>query len=285
MKKTYYEMLGVAPDATLEEIRNAAKRLVEKYHPSKYPGNPQAEARFKQIKSMYAILADAKKRSAYDTSLGIPHIPVVETAITVHSPKTECHQIPEVQKNGVLPKKNELQKKRTSPVHPLLRDEKIIYSGKVHWSVYLNPLLILFISVYLTSHQTLWEIYLSEFDFLQSRSTYVRMGLWTMMGIGILMLLHAMYIHLITQILITSRRTLAKLNLFSQRVIEISHAQFETIEVKQSPLGNLLGFGSIKMRGTKGRGIGGLKISIPCLSSPKEFEKKLLYSIKNYFEK
>lgn len=276
MKKTYYEILGVTSDATVEEIRSSAKKLVEKYHPSKYPGNLQAEARFKQIKSMYAVLADAKKRSAYDASVGL-HEASSHASLPAKIP--ELNKPPEV-------KKPEVRRKKISPVHPLLQDEKIIYLAKIHWSIYLNPLLVLFISIYLAFiNPSFLEMYVSEFDFLHSKLAYFRMGLWVMTGIGIIMLLQAFYRHLITQVMITSKRTLAKFSLFTQEISEISHAQFENIEVKQSFLGNLLGFGSIKIRGTKGRGVGGLRISIHCLSSPTEFEKKLLRSIKSYFEK
>jgi curved DNA-binding protein CbpA len=49
-KKKLYEFLGVEPEATPEEIKTAALSLAEKFHPSKYPGNPRVAARFKKIK-------------------------------------------------------------------------------------------------------------------------------------------------------------------------------------------------------------------------------------------
>ncbi|MFH0953096.1 MAG: DnaJ C-terminal domain-containing protein [Verrucomicrobiota bacterium] len=64
----YYEMLGVARNATPDTIKKAYRKLARKYHPdvSKEPG---AEARFKQINEAYEVLGDADKRARYD-SLG-----------------------------------------------------------------------------------------------------------------------------------------------------------------------------------------------------------------------
>jgi hypothetical protein len=62
---------------------------------------------------------------------------------------------------------------------------------------------------------------------------------------------------------------------------EIPHAQFEHIEIKSGLLGTLFGFGAIKMRGTKGRGVGGLTIRASYIAAPKTFEKKLMQAIRS----
>ena len=63
---TYYEILEVSREATLEEIRTAYRRLALKYHPDKNPGDKEAEDRFKQISEAYQVLADTEKRQLYD---------------------------------------------------------------------------------------------------------------------------------------------------------------------------------------------------------------------------
>jgi molecular chaperone DnaJ len=63
---TYYEILDVSRDATLEEIRTAYRRLALKYHPDKNPGDKVAEDRFKKISEAYQVLADTEKRQLYD---------------------------------------------------------------------------------------------------------------------------------------------------------------------------------------------------------------------------
>ncbi|MFA5520286.1 MAG: DnaJ C-terminal domain-containing protein [Castellaniella sp.] len=61
----YYKALGVARDASQDEIRKAYRRLAHKYHPD-VAGTPEAEEKFKDISVAYATLKDPEKRAAYD---------------------------------------------------------------------------------------------------------------------------------------------------------------------------------------------------------------------------
>ena len=65
-KSDYYELLGVSKDATAEDLKKAYRKLAVKYHPDKNPGDPTAEAKFKEISEAYEILKDPDKRAAYD---------------------------------------------------------------------------------------------------------------------------------------------------------------------------------------------------------------------------
>ncbi len=62
-----YETLGVAKDATAEQIRSAYRKLAKSNHPDLNPGNKAAEERFKAIASAYDILSDPAKRTRYDS--------------------------------------------------------------------------------------------------------------------------------------------------------------------------------------------------------------------------
>ncbi|MEL6671770.1 MAG: J domain-containing protein [Bacteroidota bacterium] len=64
--KDYYKVLGVNPRAGEEEIRKAYKGLAVKFHPDRNPGNPQAEARFKEISEAKEVLLNAANRQKYD---------------------------------------------------------------------------------------------------------------------------------------------------------------------------------------------------------------------------
>src|SRR5579885_94815 len=65
-KKDYYELLGVARNASEEDIKKAYRRLAMKLHPDRNPGNKQAEEKFKEVKEAFEVLSDARKRAAYD---------------------------------------------------------------------------------------------------------------------------------------------------------------------------------------------------------------------------
>jgi DnaJ-class molecular chaperone len=66
--KDYYGMLGVAPEASPEEIRAAYRRLALRYHPDRNPGDSRAEDRFKEVAEAYGVLCDPDKRGRYDAA-------------------------------------------------------------------------------------------------------------------------------------------------------------------------------------------------------------------------
>jgi curved DNA-binding protein len=63
--KDYYQVLGVARDASAAEVKKAFRKLARKYHPD-VSKEPDAEARMKEVNEAYAVLADTEKRAAYD---------------------------------------------------------------------------------------------------------------------------------------------------------------------------------------------------------------------------
>jgi molecular chaperone DnaJ len=65
-KRDYYEVLGVAKDASEDDLKKAYRRLAMKYHPDRNPGNPEAEAHFKEAGEAYEVLADPQKREVYN---------------------------------------------------------------------------------------------------------------------------------------------------------------------------------------------------------------------------
>ena len=64
--KDYYKILGVAREATPEEIRKAYRKLAKQYHPD-VSKEPNAEEKYKEINEAYEVLKDPEKRQKYDT--------------------------------------------------------------------------------------------------------------------------------------------------------------------------------------------------------------------------
>jgi molecular chaperone DnaJ len=65
-EKDYYNVLGVAKNASAAEIKKAYRKLAQQHHPDANPGNTQAEDRFKEISAAYDVLGDEDKRKQYD---------------------------------------------------------------------------------------------------------------------------------------------------------------------------------------------------------------------------
>ncbi|MEP0845592.1 MAG: J domain-containing protein [Phycisphaerae bacterium] len=65
-QKDPYEILGVARNASQEEIKRAYRRLALKHHPDRNRGDSAAAQRFKEVQAAYEILGDAERRAQYD---------------------------------------------------------------------------------------------------------------------------------------------------------------------------------------------------------------------------
>ena len=65
-KRDYYEVLGVQKNASKDDIKKAYRKLAIQYHPDKNPGSKEAEEKFKEATEAYEVLADDRKKAAYD---------------------------------------------------------------------------------------------------------------------------------------------------------------------------------------------------------------------------
>lgn len=75
-EETYYDVLGIKPHATQDEIKAAYRDKVKEYHPDIFSGQPEwvraeSEAMSKKINEAYGVLHDAQRRRKYDESVGL----------------------------------------------------------------------------------------------------------------------------------------------------------------------------------------------------------------------
>ena len=64
--KDPYQVLGVARDASAEDVKRAYRKLAKRLHPDLNPGNTAIEQQFKEVSQAYGILGDAEKRKRFD---------------------------------------------------------------------------------------------------------------------------------------------------------------------------------------------------------------------------
>lgn len=64
--RDYYEVLGVAREASADELKAAYRKLAMQHHPDRNPDDPAAEQRFKEVSEAYHVLGDVERRAQYD---------------------------------------------------------------------------------------------------------------------------------------------------------------------------------------------------------------------------
>ena len=64
--RDYYEVLGVARDASADQIKKAYRGLARKHHPDANPDDKAAEKKFKEVQNAYDILSDPEKKARFD---------------------------------------------------------------------------------------------------------------------------------------------------------------------------------------------------------------------------
>ncbi len=65
-KRDFYEVLGIAREASADDVKKAYRQLALKFHPDRNPGDEEAPKKFKEAAEAYEVLSDPEKRQRYD---------------------------------------------------------------------------------------------------------------------------------------------------------------------------------------------------------------------------
>lgn len=127
-------------------------------------------------------------------------------------------------------------------------DEKIVYSAPIHWIVYLRSIVFLVFGC----ATLVWFL-------IQRSPEGLTLFSGTVLGAGCLLIVFAGFDFLRalierhgTELVITTRRVIAKTGLIQRHTWEINAAKVEGVEVAQSILGRILDYGTVTVKGTGG---------------------------------
>ena len=129
----------------------------------------------------------------------------------------------------------------------LMPDEKILFIGKIHWIVYLLGGVAFIIGLILPVGIL--------------KSIFITVGLFY--------LIRAFIFTKTTELIITSKRVIAKFGLIRRSTVELNHNQVESLNVEQGIIDRIVNAGGILIKGT-----GGSSAPIPSIAKPLEFRKE-----------
>ena len=104
MAKSYFAVLEITSNATVDEVHSAYRRLAKRFHPDHYQGGSE---RFQQIQEAYAVLSDPASRSAHEKTL---------SNVAVR----KAHEIrPRAHPEPLIPRSGPVDLGANSPVRPV----------------------------------------------------------------------------------------------------------------------------------------------------------------------
>ena len=123
--------------------------------------------------------------------------------------------------------------------------ETVKVIGRQHWINYIKAFLLLVIAVALLIYGT------QDTTKVQRTVTYVG---WLVLAVSVVMLLGAWFTRQMTELSVTNHRVIYKTGFLRRHTVEMNMDKVETVNVDQSVLGRILGYGTIHVLGT-GQGI------------------------------
>jgi uncharacterized membrane protein YdbT with pleckstrin-like domain len=125
-------------------------------------------------------------------------------------------------------------------------DERVVYATRLHWRIYIGCAVLLLLSA----------AFAVAARWLQHRRPEIGLALWIMAGMFLLLALSAGLRALVrratTELAVTDQRVIYKTGLMRRHTLEASRAAVDMVNVEQTILGRILGYGTIILRGTGG---------------------------------
>ncbi|PCI42925.1 MAG: hypothetical protein COB41_08390 [Proteobacteria bacterium] len=137
----------------------------------------------------------------------------------------------------------------------LMTGETLVYKANIHWFIFVPGSLLVALGIYL---------------FTIDAEAGAVFGVIAIV-FAIYSLIKAFIIKATTELAVTSKRVIAKFGLIRRNTVELNHSKVESLNVDQSILGRILGFGTLVINGT-----GGGKTPIPSIDSPLEFRREAM---------
>ena len=123
--------------------------------------------------------------------------------------------------------------------------ETIVYSTKLHWIIYWRAILLLIVCVMLAGGA--W--YMAD-----NKNLSLALGIAAVIFalLGLSSALRTFIRRWTTELAVTDRRVIYKEGLIARRTLEMNRSRVESVDVYQTILGRILGYGTITLRGTGG---------------------------------
>lgn len=161
----------------------------------------------------------------------------------------------------------------------LLPREKILYVGKVHFVTYMPGFMFCLAALAFAkyvpnispdNYYVALAIYKMQTWFPFLRENFVEIVATTLFLIGVGWIFYAYTIAKTTELAVTDRRVIAKHGVASTETTEIDRRKIAGVIIRQTPLGQALGYGRVTLRGYTGDISG-----FPPLSRPYDFQKQV----------
>jgi uncharacterized membrane protein YdbT with pleckstrin-like domain len=121
--------------------------------------------------------------------------------------------------------------------------EQVVYTTRLHWLIYFPAILLAAVAIALAYAA-------SRLDGRGAVALQIVAGIFALMALW--SALHAVIRRMTTELAITDHRVIYKVGLLSRHTLEMNRAKVESVDVDQTLLGRLLGYGTVVVRGTGG---------------------------------